>query len=251
MANKFRWKKLVDPKILPIVITLVATIVAGIWAVYTYFKKEMQEQFLYAKRVEFNGKLTWFDISNDFCQADYELEFKNIGKVPVTVGHSRVSAGFLRDEPKANRITKVELIDPLKIPLESESIPRELTERLEGVYGPDERVKTTFSFFVPRTLGKKVLFKVALWAKNRASTTRTNQIGLTFTGISIVGKVLERQSWIDQSVVEQPEEGDVSEATESDAAMNIGEILIWESSNLLLLIPAVIGLVMVQWCCAW
>jgi hypothetical protein len=30
--------------------------------------------------------------------------------------------------------------------------------------------------------------------------------------------------------------------------MNIGEILIWESSNLLLLIPVVIGLVMlVQW----
>ena len=33
-----------------------------------------------------------------------------------------------------------------------------------------------------------------------------------------------------------------------DASMNIGEILIWESSNLLLLIPVVIGLVMlVRW----
>jgi hypothetical protein len=42
--------------------------------------------------------------------------------------------------------------------------------------------------------------------------------------------------------------GDVSKATESDAAMNIGEILISESSNLLLLIPVVIGLVMlVRW----
>lgn len=33
------------------------------------------------------------------------------------------------------------------------------------------------------------------------------------------------------------------------SAMNIGEILIWQSSNLLLLIPVVIGLVMLVRCC--
>jgi hypothetical protein len=35
----------------------------------------------------------------------------------------------------------------------------------------------------------------------------------------------------------------VSKATKSHAPMNVGEILIWESTNLLLLIPLVIGLV--------
>ena len=160
MSEKQGWSKVVE--VVKTVLEIIAIIVAGWWA-YTRFTEEDAPSLV--TRADLQGSLNWYDYSKDECQAEYEVEFRNIGKKLIDVAQVRISAWSLVEPIDSTPPKEVRLLDPLEIMSELPLVEPKDTDRLKHIYAPDERDTHGFSFIVKRSPGKKVLFKVDLWRK--------------------------------------------------------------------------------------
>lgn len=156
-ADKTGWMKIVD--VVKTILEIVAICVAAWWA-YTRFIQEDSPSLV--PRADIQGNLNWHANSSNDCEAYYEIDFQNIGKVPIEIGKVRVSAWALSDTDTAATANQVKLLEPLRMRSMPPLLEHE-TERIRGVYAPSEKSKNGFSFLVPRSLNKRVLFKVDLW----------------------------------------------------------------------------------------
>src|SRR5438477_8740795 len=92
MSQKTSWSKMVE--VVKTVLEIIAILVAGWWA-YTRFRQGEAPSLM--QRADLQGNLMWFKDSKDACQAEYEVEFRNIGKVSIEVGRVRISAWTLTE----------------------------------------------------------------------------------------------------------------------------------------------------------
>jgi hypothetical protein len=148
------------------ILEVIAIFVAAWWA-FTRFKQE--EEPLLATRADIQGNLDWNDYTKDTCQAEYEVQFQNIGKTPIEIGRVRLSVWTFDDPKEMTQTENVRMLVPLKMPTEPPLL-QEDTDRLADVYGPGESDKHGFSFLVKRSANKDILFKVELWPKGDSAS---------------------------------------------------------------------------------
>jgi hypothetical protein len=98
------------------------------------------------------------------CEAEYGVEFKNIGRVSVEIGRVRLSVFSISKLDNLPQDKSLKLIDP-ENSIVAPALLQEETKRLSGVYAPDERDAEDFSFIVRRSRGSLILFKTELWKK--------------------------------------------------------------------------------------
>lgn len=159
MSEKSGWSKIAE--VVKTLLEIVAILVAGWWA-YTRFRQEEAPSLV--QRADLLGNLMWYSDSRNACQAEYEVEFHNIGKVSIEVGRVRISAWTLGESNDPGPTNEIRLLEPLKM---RSGLPlvEQTTDSLVGIYAPDERSKNGFTFLVSRSLEKRVLFKIDLWRK--------------------------------------------------------------------------------------
>jgi hypothetical protein len=153
------------------VVEIAAIFVGGWWAYTLFFEAEAPSLNL---RADINGSLTWYKISNDRCQAEYEIEFHNIGKRSVDVEQVCFHVWNLTELSKISQESQVIMLDPMTIRAGSPVLEK-CTDRLVQKYEPDERNKNGFSFMVRRSPGKLMLFQVDISGKaGKQSTSWTD-----------------------------------------------------------------------------
>jgi hypothetical protein len=155
-SEKTGWMKTVE--VVKTIVEIIAIFVAGWWA-YTRFIQEDTPSLV--QRADMEGNVSWYENSKDDCEGVYNIEFQNIGKVPIEVARARVSAWSLT-ENESEPAKEVKLLDPLSMRLQPAILEKE-TDRIEGTYAPGEKRKNAFSFIVSRSLERRVLFKIDLW----------------------------------------------------------------------------------------
>ena len=114
-------------------------------------------------RGDIKGDLHWYAHTKDLCQAEYAVEFKNIGKIDVHVGRTIISAWTL---PKLDELKQTEEIKLLDDPFQIFSGPplmQHETKLLTGKFAPDERDTEGIPFIVKRSPPRLILFKVDMW----------------------------------------------------------------------------------------
>jgi hypothetical protein len=143
------------------VLEILAILVAGLWA-YTRFTEGEAPSLV--KRADMTGSVTWYAYSSGECHAEYEVEFHNIGKIPIDIRKARLGLWYLTETTQRDLlgVEKVKLLSPMDM-RESPALLEIETARLTGKYAPDEKAKEGFSFVVKRAPGRRLLFAVALW----------------------------------------------------------------------------------------
>lgn len=160
----FQWKfvewKFVEK--FKVILEILAILTAGLWA-YSVFSST--ESDLLLPRRSLKAELFWFNKTENECQAEFRVEFQNIGKKNLDIGRVLVRSWFLKDTDSLGQYNNVKLIDPMKI-IEGATTSYDLDEDLSGLYKPDEINTKGFLFAVRRYYdSKRVLFKVDLWQK--------------------------------------------------------------------------------------
>lgn len=169
------------------VLEILAIIIAGVWAITLYWSYESPSN---ATRVDLQGSLKWSKHSAEVCEAEYEVEFKNIGRIYVDVGRVRLSAfnmSRLADLPENKN---VKLIDPENA-ITGGALIQEETERLSGEYAPEERDVEGFSFIVKRSRGSLVLFRLDVWDKEHSGDVNAKPTWHDFRWDWVCGENLE------------------------------------------------------------
>ena len=156
-ADKSGWMKTVE--VVKTVVEIIAIFVAAWWA-YTRFIQEDTPSLV--TRGDIQGTMNWYQNSTNDCEAAYQIEFQNIGKVPIDVSRVRVSAWHLTEGDDAAQANQVTLLEPLAMRSPTPIFEKD-TDRIRGTYAPGERTKNVFSFLVSRSLEKRILFKVDVW----------------------------------------------------------------------------------------
>ena len=156
------WKRVEGTKTLLEIILILAA--AG-WAVARLTEGELFS-FL-APKAQVTGELKWYPSSKGSCQAEYEIEFKNIGNVPVKVENIRLRSWSL-NEPNIPSQTRVWLLDPMNF--RGEKLSDDSPKRMNVRYAPGASDKQGFSFIVKRSDVKMVLFKIDMWRKGETVT---------------------------------------------------------------------------------
>jgi hypothetical protein len=149
------------------VLEILAIVVAGFWAGSLYWNYEAPSN---VTRADLQGSLKWYGRSKDVCEAEYEIEFKNIGKTQIDVGRVRLSAFPMSSLDDLSRAGNVKLIVPLNA-ISGPALIQEETDRLSEIYAPDERDIEDFSFIVKRSPGSLMLFKAEVWKREDSANS--------------------------------------------------------------------------------
>lgn len=159
-----KWQYVERAKLL---LEITAILIAGLWA-YTRFTTDDEPGL--GARPDINAKLEWEKVTPTDCQANYEVQFQNVGKTPISIAETRISVWYLADVPSGSASGPVRYIDPMSIrqgpPLYSQP-----NDRLVGTYGPSIRDTEGFSFQVQNLKGKRILFEIEIWSAEDAKKT--------------------------------------------------------------------------------
>lgn len=148
----------------------IAAIIVAAWWAYTRFIQEDSHSLV--QRADIQGNLRWSQHSKDDCEGFFDVEFQNIGKVPIEVARVRVSAwSLVADESEPPK--GVKLLDPLSMLSKPPFLEKE-TDRMKGIYAPEVRRKHSLPFVVSRSLERKVLFKIDMWRPEDVHRTYPN-----------------------------------------------------------------------------
>ena len=149
---------------LKVCLEIAAILTAGVWA-YTRFTHDEAPSL--ELRADLNGTLTWENVTREACQAEYEVNFQNIGKLPVTIAATQLSVWYLSDQKKTGKPTLVEYLDPINI-REAQPLYSSQNKRLNGTYLPGEKDSEGFSFVVQNAHGRRMLFEIEIWSEEDA-----------------------------------------------------------------------------------
>ena len=112
-------------------------------------------------RADLNAKLGWEKKTDKQCQAEYEVQFQNIGKLPIKIEKSRISVWYLSEPTKA--ASPVEYIDPLS--MKQQQLFSEDNDRLNNDYAPGTKDSEGFSFVVQKA-NRRMLFEIDIFGKD-------------------------------------------------------------------------------------
>ena len=149
---------------LKVCLEIAAILTAGVWA-YTRFTHDEAPSL--ELRADLNGTLSWENVTREGCQAEYEVNFQNIGKLPVTIAATQLSVWYLSDQKKTGKPTLVEYLDPINI-REAQPLYSSQNKRLNGTYLPGEKDSEGFSFVVQNAHGRRMLFEIEIWSEEDA-----------------------------------------------------------------------------------
>ena len=150
---------------LKVSLEILAILTAGLWAYTRFIHDEAPGLQL---RPHINAKLGWEKVTDADCQAEYEIQFQNIGKLPISIAETRISVWYLSDGSSMGKTDSVQYIDPMYI-RQMPHLYSELNSRLVGDYGPGIKDTEGFSFVVKNTKGKRILFEIDIWSKEDAA----------------------------------------------------------------------------------
>src|SRR5262249_27468098 len=89
------------------IVTIVATIIGGLW---TYSRFIAEDLPALALRPKMDGKVVWYERSNsDECIAEFNIKLENIGKSAIKLTEASVGAWPLDIPPLAGR--KIDYVD--------------------------------------------------------------------------------------------------------------------------------------------
>ena len=143
------------------VLEILAIIIAGLWAITLYLNYDAPSN---VTRADLQGDLKWYPRSKEVCEAEYEVEFKNIGRIPIDIGRVQLSVFPMDRLDHLPEGKKVGLIDPMQA-ISGPPFIQAPTDRMNAMYSPDERDVEGFSFIVKRAPGTLILFQVEVWKK--------------------------------------------------------------------------------------
>jgi hypothetical protein len=149
---------------LKLCLEIAAILTAGVWAYTRFIHDEAPSLEL---RADLNGTLNWENVTREACQAEYEVNFQNIGKLPVTIAATQLSVWYLSDQKKTGKPTLVEYLDPMNI-REAQPLYSSQNKRLNGTYLPGEKDSEGFSFVVQNAHGRRMLFEIEIWSEEDA-----------------------------------------------------------------------------------
>ena len=149
---------------LKVCLEIAAILTAGVWA-YTRFTHDEAPSL--ELRADLNGTLSWENVTREGCQAEYEVNFQNIGKLPVTIAATQLSVWYLSDQKKTGKPTLVEYLDPIDM-REAQPLYSSQNKRLNGTYLPGEKDSESFSFVVQNAQGRRMLFEIEIWSEEDA-----------------------------------------------------------------------------------
>lgn len=150
------------------IVTIVATIIGGLW---TYSRFIAEDLPALALRPKMDGKVVWYERSNsDECIAEFNIKLENIGKSAIKLTEASVGAWPLDIPPLAGRKIDYVDVDPVgKIkgiaPIVKGNI---LRVYLREYYPPGVGDQVGTMFVVKRDPGKMVLF--VAWGKYQVET---------------------------------------------------------------------------------
>ena len=149
---------------LKVCLEIAAILTAGVWA-YTRFTHDEAPSL--ELRADLNGTLSWENVTREGCQAEYEVNFQNIGKLPVTIAATQLSVRYLSDQKKTGKPALVEYLDPMNM-REAQPLYTSQNKRLNGTYLPGEKDSEGFSFVVQNAHGRRILFEIEIWSEEDA-----------------------------------------------------------------------------------
>jgi len=149
---------------LKVCLEIAAILTAGVWA-YTRFTHDEAPSL--ELRADLNGTLSWENVTREGCQAEYEVNFQNIGKLPVTIAATQLSVWYLSDQKKTGKPALVEYLDPMNT-REAQPLYSSSNKRLNGTYLPGEKDSESFSFVVQNAHGRRILFEIEIWSEEDA-----------------------------------------------------------------------------------
>lgn len=156
-----RWKYV---ERLKVCLEITAILIAGVWA-YTRFNHDEAPSL--ELRADLGAKLGWEKVTSVQCQAEYEIQFQNIGKLPINVATTQLSVWYLEDPKNLSATSQVEYLDPMTMRVSS-ALYTKPNERFKGTYLPGEKDTEGFSFLVRNTPGKRMLFEIEIWSDSDA-----------------------------------------------------------------------------------
>ena len=139
---------------------ILAIFVGAVWAGTLWYYYERPSN---VARGDLRGELHWYAHTKDLCQAEYFVEFKNIGKVNVQIARAVVSAWTLPRLEDLKQTEEIRLLDdPFKV-FSGPPVMTQPTQLLVGNFASDERESDGIPFIVKRSPPRLMLFKVDMW----------------------------------------------------------------------------------------
>lgn len=138
---------------------IAAILVAGVWA-FTRFWEDVRPSLV--PRADLNSTLGWEQVTEGQCQAEYTVQFQNIGTIPITLAASRLSVWYMSEPSRTGTNPLVDYIDPMVLRQEP-ALYSSPNGRLIGEYAPTTKDTEGFSFVVQNAKGKQILFETEIW----------------------------------------------------------------------------------------
>jgi hypothetical protein len=87
-SSRAKWKERVE--IVKAIVEIVAIVLAGMWAYYTFGLKDAPAL---EKRIKLESELAWNGAKGtETCEAEHKVNFENIGSVPIDIAKIRIRA---------------------------------------------------------------------------------------------------------------------------------------------------------------
>jgi hypothetical protein len=145
-----------------LIVELLAYFIGASWVLFTFVE---EHQRTYQERGDLTAKLDWSSTPMGDCQGEYEVSFRNVAKIPVTVAYAELTVSemdnFVSLPPGEARYVDSEQMRT------THSFYSEETTRLNGTFQPDEGDSEGFVFHFSKSISAPVLFVVKLWDKNK------------------------------------------------------------------------------------
>jgi len=147
------------------VLEIVAILAAAAWALSRLYVEDAPGL---GERATIEAKLGWDQIGDQRCEADYEVQFQNIGKTNIKIQMGRLSVWRLSYPGGIAPTDLVTYIDPLTFRQGAPLYQREI-DRFNQDYAPGIKDSEGFTFLVKKEKDMRLLFQVELWSPADAS----------------------------------------------------------------------------------
>jgi hypothetical protein len=169
------WKGAERVKLL---VEISAFAIGGMWVLFTFIREESRT---YQERGALEEDLNWQKLPDEVCEVQYTITFRNLAKIPVTIGATQIQVWRLSAFPQVGAAKPAQYIDPMPLRLADrlgDPLVNAFTERFNATYQPDESDQEGFTFHLDKSIqGIPVLFEISIWddegAKNLPSKDRT------------------------------------------------------------------------------
>jgi hypothetical protein len=153
-----------------VVIEIIAFLVAGIWALYTFW---IGEHRTYQEGGALESTLEWHRTPDGDCSTEYTVTFHNVSKIPVTISTAKLKVWRMKKSTPNGPDEAVRYVIPLD--LRQDPLLETETDRFNGTYQPDESDEEGFTFDVNKAEPGPILFELTLWDEDGLNKLKKEQ----------------------------------------------------------------------------